>query len=141
MRSSRRRALDLFCCQGGASAGLKAAGFDVVGVDIQQQPRYPFKFVRADALTFELGGFDLIWASPPCQRFSCATPRGHREKHPDLISPIRERLIASGALWIMENVPLAPLRNPVKLDGGMFGLSTWRRRHFETNFPAFAITS
>lgn len=131
------RALDLYCCAGGASAGLVSAGFDVVGVDIEEQPQYPWTFVRGDALQVALDGFDLIWASPPCQRFSKATKRwGETEQHPDLIQATRERLQASGALYIIENVEGAPLLgNPVVLCGSMFGLGVQRHRIFEVNFP------
>ena len=133
-RTRKPRALDLFCGQGGASAGLYNAGFEVEGVDIEPQPRYPFKFHRADALQFPLESFDLIWASPPCQFGSEATPTEHRAKHRNLIPAIRERLEASGIPYIIENVEGARshLRQPIKLCGSMFGLKTFRHRYFET---------
>lgn len=116
--------------------GLHRAGFDVVGVDIDPQPNYPFEFHQADALTFPLGGFDFVWASPPCQRFS---DLGHRNGNaldwPDLIEPIRLRLTRTTALYCIENVERAPLVNPVMLCGTMFpGLRVLRHRIFEANF-------
>jgi DNA (cytosine-5)-methyltransferase 1 len=131
------KALDLFCCAGGAGMGLHRAGFDVTGVDIVARPRYPFAFHQAEALTFPLTGYDFIWASPPCQKFSDLAKR-NRNAHawPDLVAPIRERLIASGALYCIENVEGAPLRNAVVLCGTMFpGLRVLRHRGFECNFP------
>ena len=130
------RVLDVFCCQGGASKGYSDAGFNVVGVDLSPQPRYPFTFVQADAIAFisEHGHeFDFIHASPPCQRYS-ATQRIQGNDHPDLIGPTREALTATGRPWVIENVmDAAPeLRNPVMLCGEMFGIRTYRHRLFES---------
>ncbi len=126
------KALDLFCGAGGASMGLHRAGFEVTGVDIRPQPRYPFRFYRADAMSFPLEGFDLVWASPPCQRFSSVTRA--KAEWPDLIAPMRARLTASGIPWVIENVPGAPLRDPVVLCGAMFELGVIRHRLFETSW-------
>ena len=130
------RALDLFCCAGGAGMGLHRAGFEVVGVDIVPQPRYPFEFHQADALTYPLESFDFVWASPPCQVHSItASLHRHRvRKHLDLIAPVRARLAASGAPYVIENVMGAPLLNPIMLCGTMFGLRVYRHRLFETSF-------
>jgi DNA (cytosine-5)-methyltransferase 1 len=129
------RVLDVFCCQGGAGKGYSDAGFDVVGVDLSPQPRYPFTFVQADAVDYisEHGHeFDFIHASPPCQRYS-ATQRIRNNEHPDLIGPTREALAATGRPWVIENVmDAAPeLRSPIMLCGEMFGLRTYRHRLFE----------
>ena len=131
----RPRVLDLFCCQGGASAGYVRAGFEVVGVDIEPQPRYPFAFVQADAVAYvrEHGReFEFIHASPPCQFDSdCQRIRGR--EHPDLIGPTREALEETGVPFVIENVrgALPKLRGPVELCGTMFGLRTYRHRYFE----------
>lgn len=135
--SARPKALDLFCCAGGASMGLWRAGFDVVGVDIRPQPRYPFPFIQADALFTSLAGFDFVWASPPCQRYSDLAHRnGNAEDHPDLVAPVRDMLARSSvSKWVIENVEGAPLRDPVILCGTMFpGLRVLRHRGFEANF-------
>lgn len=127
--------LDLCCCQGGASAGYVAAGFNVTGVDIDPQPRYPYRFVQADALAYleEFGGgYDVIAGSPPCQLHSKAWRIQARE-HPDLIAPMRALMKASGKPYIIENVPGAPLHQPIELCGTMFGLRTYRHRLFESN--------
>jgi hypothetical protein len=138
-RARRPRLLDLCCKAGGASAGYHAAGFDVVGVDIEPQPDYPFPFLQADALTVDLSGFEVIAASPPCQRWSAATPDERRGEHPDLIDPIRQRLVDAiatpGGPWayVIENVPGAPLRDPVQLCGDTLRLGVRRHRLFESN--------
>lgn len=133
----RPRLLDLFCGAGGAGMGYYRAGFDVVGVDIKPQPRYPFAFHQADALEFcrEHGHqFDAIHASPPCQHYSESTPMHARADHPDMISGTREVLIAAGKPYIIENVENARrhLVNPIMLCGTMFpDLRVWWHRYFE----------
>lgn len=132
------RLLDLFCGAGGAAMGYHRAGFDVVGVDIDPQPNYPFEFIQADAL--EIGerwrwSFDAIHASPPCQ---WATAYGRRPNHvgeyPNLIAPVREMLDEAGVPYVIENVPGAAdyLRHPVVLCGSSFGLDVRRHRLFES---------
>ena len=125
--------LDLFCCEGGAAMGYHRAGFDVIGVDIEPRPKYPFPFVQADALNppFDLSSFDAIHASPPCQAFSAMTPAGN--SHPDLIEPVRAMLQASGLPYVIENVPGAPIDATLVLCGTMFGKDYQRHRLFESN--------
>jgi DNA (cytosine-5)-methyltransferase 1 len=147
MQGRKPRALDLFCGAGGASMGLHRAGFDVTGVDIKPQPRYPFQFIQADALRppVDLSSFDFIWASPPCQAFSKLRFMPDAKEHPNLIPETRAMLVESGVAFAIENVEDAPLGetgNLILLCGTMFGLQTsdgraelWRHRLFETSFP------
>ncbi|WP_436737311.1 SAM-dependent methyltransferase [Streptomyces sp. BBFR102] len=134
--SLKPRLLDLFCCQGGAAKGYADAGFEVTGVDIRPQPRYPYTFVQAEAVAFVLAHgaeFDVIHASPPCQHDSdCQRIQGRT--HPDLIAPTRTALQASGRPWVLENVrgAVPKLEQPVMLCGPMFGVQTYRHRYFET---------
>ena len=130
------RILDLFCGAGGAAKGYADAGFEVVGVDIDQQPNYPYEFHRADALKFLLEHwqeFAAFHGSPPCQAFTNAQKiRGN--EHPDYIVATRSALMLIGKPWVIENVPGAPLVCPIELCGCMFpGLGTYRPRLFESN--------
>lgn len=134
------RVLDLFCGAGGAAMGLYQAWSDaeIIGVDIKPQPRYPFKFVQADAmqLNWNLSIFDFIWASPPCQRYTQMLNHGltDRNSHPDYIVEVRQRLQDARVPYVIENVPHAPLLNPVTLCGEMFNLRVTRHRLFESSF-------
>src|SRR5437667_9845418 len=82
--ATKPRLLDLFCGAGGAAMGYSRAGFEVVGVDIKPQPRYPFEFIQADAMTFPLEGFDVIHASPPCQAHTSLKSMWTANPHQDL---------------------------------------------------------
>ena len=116
--------------------GYYRAGFEVVGVDINHQPHYPFEFHQADALDFPVDGFDIIHASPPCQHFTkynnCRSD--FKYKYQNLIPETRDKLAESGLPYIIENVPGSPLKNPVVLCGSMFRLDVQRHRLFECNF-------
>lgn len=150
------RVLDLYCGAGLVADGLIAAGCEVLGVDLHPQPRYPGPFIQADATKLDqrfLRYFDAIWASPPCLRDTVLSASARREqrahgadetRHPDLITPTRAMLIASGLPYVIENVSGAALIDPVTLCGSMFGLGVTdggrryhvqRHRKFETNWP------
>lgn len=146
------RLLDLFCGAGGCSVGYARAGFEVVGVDIEPQPNYPFEFHQADALQvvflntrgedLTFGDFDAIHASPPCQHYAGSTAwRGNREDHPHLIPATQELLRATGLPYVLENVPDARrwLRHPLMLCGTGLGLPVRRHRYFELNWPWLAM--
>ena len=134
--------LDLYCKAGGASVGYAKAGFEVIGVDIKKQKRYPYQFIQADALDVLadkdfISQFDVIAASPPCQTHSATkhlrNAQGKSTNKVDLIPQTREGLIASGKIYIIENVPGAPLIDPVVMCGSSFGLKVRRHRQFESN--------
>ena len=135
------KALDLFCGGGGAALGLAAAGFDVVGIDCDKRSwrrragYYPGHLVVGDAIAppVKLDAWDLVWASPPCQRWSVSTAVSRAaEMHPDLIAPVRSMLVDAGCCYVIENVPRAPIRADIKLRGSSVGLRRIDRlRHFE----------
>jgi DNA (cytosine-5)-methyltransferase 1 len=138
--------LDLFCGAGGAGEGYFRAGFDVTGVDMRPMPRNPHRFIQADALEFlrDHGHeYDVIHASPPCQAYSRAAhaQRTRGKRYPDLLGLTREALQSSGRVWVIENVPGAPMRADFRLCGCQFGLELRRERWFETSWHAFTLMS
>ncbi len=143
-RGRTLKILDLYCKAGGASAGYARAGFEVVGVDIEDQPNYPYKFIKMDAIEFlktqDISEYDAIHASPPCQahtrakHLSAARNGGKYRDHKDLIQATRELLQKSGKPYVIENVVGAPLIKPIALNGTQFkNIYTQRRRMFESN--------
>jgi hypothetical protein len=152
---SRPLLLDLFCGAGGASVGYHRAGFDVIGVDISPQPRYPFDFHQGDALELlarlvdcnppwsfrqgrPLSDFAAIHASPPCQdhiRGGLASDHGTGW----MLGASRSLLERTGVPWVIENVPGAPMRPDFVLCGSHFGLPVRRHRWFETSWNALSL--
>jgi DNA (cytosine-5)-methyltransferase 1 len=123
--------------------GYHLAGFDVVGVDLNPMPNYPFKFHQCDALEFLAAHghkFDAFHGSCPCQRHSAmsACRPGLADGYPDLIAPTREAFESFNVPWVIENVVGSPLIDPLWLCGQMFGLELYRHRGFETSFPVVA---
>lgn len=154
--------IDTYCCQGGASRGYADAGWNVIGVDIDPQPRYPFPFLQMDALEalrrlvagewleftrpdgkplfVTLNDLDAAHASPPCQAKTKAQ-KIQKNAHPRLIAPTRELLLQTGLPYVIENVVPEdeaddpdPLAEPSMLCGEMFEIETYRHRLFETNW-------
>lgn len=148
--------LDLFCGAGGISMGIhlaleeKGIPHEITGIDIEDQPDYPFNFMKKDIIKLKLDNikdYDFYHASPPCQRFStvtrCAVLREQRrgnpdyapekldEKYPNHIPFIRNLLLETGKPFVLENVIGAPLRKNLILCGTMFNLQVLRHRKFE----------
>lgn len=140
---TRPKLLDLFCGGGGAAVGYDRAGFDVLGVDIEPQPSFPFAFRQADALEVLadrefVAGFDALHLSPVCLTFTRVTDwRGSRANYPDTLTPSLALLEGISVPWVVENVEEAPLRADFLLCGSQFGLRDSsgrvikRHRHFQ----------
>ena len=114
--------------------GLSQAGFQVEGWDVIPQKRYPFQFHLENALDADLSDFDFVWASPPCQAHTALRSVEKRE-YECFIDRTREKLKKWGGPYVIENVPGAPLIDPMVLCGAMFPpLRVYRHRLFESNF-------
>lgn len=139
-RPTRPLLLDGYCGVGGAGKGYHDAGFDVVGIDKDPMPDYPFEFHEGDF--FEVAPrllaerpFAAIHASPPCPAHSSLNGWSGVSVVPDLVPQTRELLQASGLPYVIENVEGAPLINPVRICGQSLGLRVRRHRLFECSFP------
>jgi hypothetical protein len=95
--------------------------------------------IQADArqLPFdESVSFDLGLFHPPCQKWAVGSHvKGDPDKRHDNLIPVA-RDIAKRYCdeYIIENVPQAPLHDPVTLNGEMFGLPLHYERAFETSY-------
>lgn len=134
--------LDLFCGGGGAADGYVKAGFEVLGVDKNPQPYYPYEFFKGDAFEYlERKGdrFDVIHASPPCQGYSYATGRSEARRYnagrdePKLVGTVVRRLRKMGKPYVVENLigAINEMGVPFMLCGTMFDLPIARHRLFD----------
>lgn len=148
--------LDLFSGAGGCAKGYHDAGFEVIGVDIAPQSRYPYTFFQANALDvlnmllsdglwhgYTLDDFSVLHASPPCQEYSSS----RHLRNATAIKPIiREKLVSqvyaalreTGVPYVIENVPGSPLPDSITLCGSMFGLPIRRHRWFACSHYLYA---
>lgn len=151
--------VDLCCKAGGMTKGYQRAGFYVVGVDKDPQPNYcGDRFIQADVLDFldrMLAGGTMEWispgivaayhASPPCQHYlnlgAVNRAMGRTYEHADLLAPVRERLVATGKPYVIENGPDARphMADPVRICGTGLGLPLRRHRLFESNVPLAGV--
>jgi len=133
------RLLDFCCKAGGTSMGYHMAGFNVVGIDIEPQPNFPFQFYVEDVMKIgdkQINGirrnFDALAGSPPCQGFGALKALAKQPK-PEILIRVREIFEAADLPYIIENVPGAPLIDPVQVCGSALGLRVQRHRMFESN--------
>lgn len=144
----RPRLLDLFSGAGGASMGYHRAGFDVVGVDVVDQPNYPFEFIRADVGALrpeDLRDYAAVHASPPCHDHSNVSGRNRKATGPKgtgwMLAHTIQLLRFAGLPFVVENVETADFPEDVfrvRLCGSSFGLDVRRHRWFATNVPMLA---
>lgn len=151
--------LDLYCCSGGAAMGYHRAGFDVIGVDIEPRPRYPFRFWRGNALDV-LEIVDLargywqgrrvaaVHSSPPCQKDNPLTKGTNRDNrahlHKSWTADTRWSLDELGLPYVIEQPQgSGEIRRDLRLCMDMFkdqiGPPPWVQRHREFELSGFTV--
>lgn len=138
-------------CQGGMTKGYQDAGWYVIAVDVvdhsDRSPADEFHVIKPED-TFDVIAelapqADALHSGLPCQKYTHGNAANDTSDLPDLITPCRAAFQATGLPWVIENVPRAPLVNPMTLCGTMFGLTAVdddvttlhlrRHRLFESN--------
>jgi hypothetical protein len=146
--TDRDRPLILHCfADEGTECEALAVYGDVIRVGIdpndtnESQPIRADAHLEADGKDWELPirdqvSFDLGVFHPVCSRWAETTSiSGNPDEHQNMIPSARRLAQQYCKHSIIENVPKAPLEDPVLLEGKMFGLPIQYRRAFETTFP------
>lgn len=114
--------------------GYHRAGFEVVGVDIDPQPHYPFEFHQGDAFKFldeHWREFDAVHASPPCHDHSPLRSRSGVDGTGWMLPAMEDIARESPLPMIIENVMSAKMHRDLVLCADRhFGLRTVRHRQF-----------
>lgn len=148
---------DIFSGNGGAGEGYRRAGFEVIGIDNEPHDYPPGDFWLCDAgpvlwklaVTGEVDGRRpaAVHTSCPCKIHTDLAAQQDRSSYKDYIPATRALLqvwaARFGGLYVIENVPRAPLVNPLVLCGSEFRLGAncrdgqyrylKRHRKFESN--------
>jgi site-specific DNA-cytosine methylase len=152
------KALDLFCGLGGWSDGLALEGFEVLGVEINQEiaDLYKHPVICEDVRNLnplDFAGYDLIVGSPPCRDFTRLPDHAVRsdgtiwkwknpknpEKGMELVNAfLRMVEEASPHYWLMENVPGLTKHLDLKPRCKAY-LGKSMQRCFWGTYPAFLI--
>lgn len=123
--------------------GYHMAGFEILGIDWEPQPNYPFTFIQCDFRTVKVEWlrehFQAVHASPPCQAHAVTRNFQPGVEHLDFLEETRELLQEAGLPYVIENVVGAPLIDPIQLCGSSFGLRSRRHRLFESSFSVPAV--
>lgn len=145
IESSRPTILHCFADYGAESEVLSTFG-DVIRVGIDIHDTNESIPIQADAHISDEGKewnfpisedttFDLGVFHPVCSKWAATTSiSGNPEEHENMIPSARKLAQKYCDYYVIENVPKAPLDDPVVLDGRMFGLPIMYERAFETNF-------
>jgi DNA (cytosine-5)-methyltransferase 1 len=118
---NKRNSLIIDLCSGGGV--LAEAFYDSVGLDLDRDKLkyYPNQKIQGSAIQTPFRNKAVYFAngSPPCQAF-CSL--ADKEKHIDIVDPVRKELHRISEKYSIENVVGAPIRKDLMLCQSMFDL-------------------
>jgi site-specific DNA-cytosine methylase len=104
------RALELFSGTGSVGRALRAAGWEVISLDLlpKFRPSICCDILDWDYKQWPQGHFDFIWASPPCTQYSRARTTAHTPRDLEGADAIVQRTLDiiewyQPRAWLMEN--------------------------------------